>query len=1064
MRFHRLTMEGVGSFAHREVVDFDALGSQGLFLIHGDTGAGKSTILDALFCALYGSVPGGSENNERRMVSWYLPPKTKPRLTLDFSVGNKFYRLTRTLWSYNELGEKLSNYHAATLEVSVKPDFCEIDETISGVNAVADRVVRILGLESKHFEQTVMLPQGKAQEFLTANGTERYGVLKSLFKSEIYSDLEEAAKARQKQGADESKQYNAAQLERLSTLVSGLVNNPVLEGCGIDLDSIQEALHPKQDGKKGWQPRVFDTLYSQVKPQLDQVKEFIANQSQHTRQQLEEAQKLADKAADDFSEAKATFQKIQAAHALQDQLQVLEARTEEIANLREENAQAARAATVITAADNLQSPQLQASQKVAELSSLVQQILSKDPVLSNVQAQGLDLVADTKAWLSADSTMDFQHSASWKSWFKRARELVQSQGNRLQTVAGELTQCHQQAEINQGYSVQLGELTQEQAKLLSQQDNLRKDQDTARAKLEQAQQLAAARVGLAEQKQESDKALEQARDLERLQKKAQKLSQSVATNKQAVKSQARLVKQALDAWIAADAPRLAETLVPGEPCPVCGSCAHPHPATSRGTVADYAEFESGSARLEELQAKLQESEKQLSTLNGEIQNLEKILAGQSRQDLEKTNQDLHTRLQAATQAQQDLEKTQIEVQSLEKQLQDVLATTLELEKSLAATRANLETGEVALRQLQAAIKADLGEKPGEVSVEDYAAKLLRHNQQSVQTLEHIDAIYQEWLTARERWLTRQEQLQQALRENGYDAVTAARDDFKPEKILESDCATVSQWETDMASTKSKLEVLRDLLNKKIPDMRVLEQAQLAAKQKLSDLQSLEKDLALVSRKFEESLAGIAAKEAAWVESSKQIATLNELVAALSGNNPKGPSLSSAYLSTRLKQVIEIANDTVKDISNGYLEMSFTSHSLDDRSRSKEGLGINIYNAAEDSTTSPLSLSGGEKFYCSLAIALALSAVVQAERGGVELDNIFIDEGFGSLDDTTRDIVISTLKRLYQDSKRSVGIISHVNELKADIPLQLEVKNYRSGSGSNRDAVKKGSYLQVIGLE
>ena len=145
-------------------------------------------------------------------------------------------------------------------------------------------------------------------------------------------------------------------------------------------------------------------------------------------------------------------------------------------------------------------------------------------------------------------------------------------------------------------------------------------------------------------------------------------------------------------------------------------------------------------------------------------------------------------------------------------------------------------------------------------------------------------------------------------------------------------------------------------------------------------------------------------------------------------------------------------------------MSFTSHSLDDRSRSKEGLGINIYNAAEDSTTSPLSLSGGEKFYCSLAIALALSAVVQAERGGVELDNIFIDEGFGSLDDTTRDIVISTLKRLYQDSKRSVGIISHVNELKTDIPLQLEVKNYRSGSGGNRDAVKKGSYLQVIGLE
>lgn len=196
MRFHRPTVEGVGFFAHREVTDFDILGSQGLFLIHGDTGAGKSTTLDALFCTLYGNILGGSENNERRVVSWYLPSKTKPRLTLDFSVGNEFYRLTRTLWSYNELGEKLSNYHVATLEVSVKPDFCETDETISGVDMVADRIVRVLGLEPKHFERTVMLPQGKAQEFLTANGTERYGVLESLFKSEIYSDLEEAVKAR----------------------------------------------------------------------------------------------------------------------------------------------------------------------------------------------------------------------------------------------------------------------------------------------------------------------------------------------------------------------------------------------------------------------------------------------------------------------------------------------------------------------------------------------------------------------------------------------------------------------------------------------------------------------------------------------------------------------------------------------------------------------------------------------------------------------------------------------------------------------------------------------------
>lgn len=1057
MRFHRLSLEGVGSFAHQEIIDFDRLGSSGLFLIHGDTGSGKSTILDAIYCALYGDVPGGSDNNRRRMVSWYWDGKKHPKIVLEFSARGIFYRLTRTIWTYNQKGAAVG--HGAELEVSHDASFSTITETVSGVNEVNERVVRIVGLEATHFEQTVMLPQGKAQEFLTSNGSQRYEVLKNLFKSDIYSDLEKAALELQKQGKIQSEQYNAAQLERLQTLLNDLQHNPLLLECEVDLPGLWDALSPTEGGK-GSKTRIFATLYSQVLPELDTVQDFLTTRHESTRQQLLEAQQSADQTADKLSSAKATSQRIRDAHDLQARLKSLEARRDEIVGLRMANEKASRAATVIQAHLELRSPEISATRKVEEMTELVERVLHQDPVLVSLQPAGTAMLAvSPDQWLVDDTK-----TAALRSLAKRARGLVQDQRRRLQTVAENLAALHRQEEKNQDFTTELRSLATRQEKLQTQLDKLTEEYESAQAALTQNQKLAAQTPHLAEQKKESDKAVAQARDLERIQQQVKELASKIAAEKTAVADQAHVVKQVLETWIAAEAPRLAQGLVPGEPCPVCGACEHPHPAVSSGEVAEYADFASANAQLEQLQEKSQATEKQFSEINGEIRHLKKSLAGKGLEELENTNRELGTQLAAATAAANILPQLQQKISDLEQKIADNKAAATELEKSVAVAQSQLKNGIAALASLEAAIATDLKAIPADTNPGDFATQLLDTNEQCFTLLDSLDSAYQEWLTRQERWLVARDRLHAALRNSGYDTVEQARRDFKEPQILESDLAAVAKWDSDLTGTNNKLEVLRDLLDQEIPDLPTLEQAHLEAKQKLSDLQSLEKELALTCRKMSDTRENIDASAQAWAKSSSEIDTVNELVAALSGKKTGGPSLSSAYLSTRLKQVIEIANLTVKDISNGYLEMSFAQRGLDDRSGT-EGLGINIYNASENTLTSPQSLSGGEKFYCSLAIALALSSVVQAERGGVELDNIFIDEGFGTLDDTTRDIVVGTLKRLYRDSKRSVGIISHVNELKDDIPVQVAVKNYRSGfDTANGKEPKRGTYLSFIGLD
>ena len=447
--------------------------------------------------------------------------------------------------------------------------------------------------------------------------------------------------------------------------------------------------------------------------------------------------------------------------------------------------------------------------------------------------------------------------------------------------------------------------------------------------------------------------------------------------------------------ISGSAARLAATLADGKPCPVCGAIHHPKPATSKSVIPTDAQILSAEAKFRELNDEKISAEKNLAGLKKMLEAAEKNLADKAE-------------TLTAAEAQEEVKKLLNEIKILKK------------------SRERIKKGEIVTPQTEKELEAA---QAADKKISGAAEKL--RGEVAAMTRE-VD----EKFLADEKLLDKEISSAQKLLDELDAAFKAAQENFnRLEKRLAAQKSTV------VAAQKNKSEIASQLAGKVLPDVpalkknfeeaRAAERAAVEAKTKLS---------ARIER-----LEEIAKKISALAEDLK-VADKNFLMwktlSDVAGGYVSKISFQRYYLATMFKEVIEEANNRLEKMSGGRYRFR-NKEDVSGRQR-KAGLDLEILDDYTETARPVETLSGGESFLASLSLALGLAAVVQNNSGGIQLDTIFIDEGFGTLDSEALDFAIRTLIEL-QSGGRLVGIISHVEELKYRVPVRLEVYKNKSGS-------------------
>lgn len=1056
MKFHKLTLEGVGSFYERTTLDLDELAESGLFLITGNTGSGKSTILDGIVYALYGDVAGERDSATDRILSYYWDKDYPPEVVLVFSAHDKFYELRRTV-TFTKPGRKTVTQSIAQLKVSTTPDFDNVTKPIAIGRDVTKEVVRILGLEKSHFLQTVILPQGQIQQFLTAGAAERHEVLSNLFGAESFIAMEKAAKDRASKGKETTKEYTRRLGELLTTVYADLSN---IEITGDHETAWKEALEEFAAAKDG-AAQSISALEQAGEPLFASTAKILREEAAKVRDAAEQAQVQSQAAQKILTEAETEQRIILEAKQLTEKLKKLVDKETEIEQLDQRNQKAVQANAVMDTEKAEQKPYRSAEHQRGSILATLTQLVDNDTDLAKFGDQ-VSKLSDTKlqTWLEGE-----EPSTKLADLRDEMSEKINDNQKRLEAIKANLTLQSEKTTAANSKKEQLESL----------RNQIRQLRDTAKKTTEA---LDKQRLLLKEKKQLTDGLASRQTELKNAQehhdwaKSAEKLAKDL---KAATKNAARLqesydraqenAESVLRKWSDTAASRLASQLQDGESCPVCGSLDHPHPAVETAEKTTFQDYEAAASEAKKAHDKLSEANNKETEISARLQTVTEQLQGQDVKSLAAALSVAEKAVSESTTASKQVPKLEKKISELEESDKQNQTEREKLIKQEAGLSAEVENLHEEIQTYAEKIRAELADFDPDSDPQN----LLDTNQHSLDAVKQLAKFYDSWLPIRQEWISAHEALRKSLTDHGFESVAEAKACAKPRQKLEADQKIVTSYHEDVHGLRSQLntDAYRDKAAAKLPDLENLrseakasEQKYLSLTQQSASLDNSHQYLCALKKKYEKT-------KQEWDAMAPKIAGFERLSQVLNGENPMKTTLSAYYLSKRLGQVTFVANQLISDVSGGYYEIRHNENYEADRNQKYHGLGIEMYNGAQDKVVPPKSLSGGEKFYCSLAIALALSEVVQRERGGITLENIFIDEGFGTLDNDTREAVMYTLHSLQKEGGRCVGIISHVSEMQQEIPLQVQVRNYQSGNttelkpGGKR---KIGSYLQINGLD
>jgi exonuclease SbcC len=976
MRLHHLELTAFGPYAGTESIDFDELGADGLFLLHGETGAGKTTVLDAVAYALFGTVPG-ARGEVRRLRCDVADAGTPTSVRLELTVRDHRLLITRSpeYERPKRRGTGTTKQPATGslvwLETLGEPPndgstrLDEIGRTVSG----------LLGMSAEQFFQVVLLPQGEFSRFLRADTAEREQLLEKLFGTQRFADVERwfrDRRAAKRAELDEARARSRDLIARVAQVVG--------------LDEADNA------GPK-W-----------LAAQLERAAEGVA------------AAATAEATA--RSHAATVRQELDGARArVQRVLRVRRAHAE-LASL-ESGKQRRTAMTAEVAAATAAAPVLRAQQVLTDGQRRVR---AAEEAVRRVKASVTTTVTtDDAGELRAVSGSMRQQAGELGTLVleahEQARDRAQSERSAAELMA--LTEEREQRRVK------LAELPESIARARVESD----EAGRARSLLEPA-------LARRDQLRES---LTDACRVPELELEVESARQAHADRVDAHQSAREEMLELRSARLAGMAAELAYNLTDGEPCVVCGSTAHPAPAgnelllVSEATERAAAEREQRAAAARDIAAtRLHEARATLTSLTTHLG--EATEAGLRRQ-LAAAETELRA-FRAAAEAFDTLAERLSTLQARETELRERSA---EADERAAVVRTELSAVTAKVRDREERLAQARGEFP------DVAARRqhLLDQAAAVEALADAQAelLVREGARYEQQAIVSKEAANAGFREVA-DALAAARD-VTALAALEAELERSNTRETAARAVLAEDE-LAGVAPDEDTDVSTVEANWRAASESsetavsaLRAQQHREQELTVLADRLRRRW-----RETAPIE--KAFAELDALTDVINGRgqNHQRMSLRAFVLAARLEEVADAATKRLGQMSEG--RYSFVHTVAAGARGTRGGLALDVLDDYSGQARPAKTLSGGESFLASLSLALGLADVVSAEAAGAQIDTLFVDEGFGTLDAATLEEVMGTLDEL-RAGGRVVGLVSHVDELRQRIPMQLRVRKARTGS-------------------
>lgn len=1040
MRILRLTMDAVGPFPGHEVIDFEAFSDAGRFLLSGPTGAGKSTIIDAIVFALYGKVSGGRDSSDSRIRSRYASEQAKTEVELIFSTSSGNYKVRRQP-AYERVkknGKGVTKQNAKAWLFKLDEQLREVSEPLTKTSDVGTEITRIVGLSREQFTQTVVLPQGKFAQFLRSTSKDRQDLLQELFGTAIFEDLQLDLVERARKVKKNQEALDATLRANLGVLASLLDEAPQLDPARC---LVYEPV-PEVDCEFNPLETAWDSRFKPLTPWLEHNQRCANLEVSALREQ-------EDKLRSDFA-----YQRDLATR--QERYLALTKEHEQLVAQGPAQRQRLSQIQALQALSDLkpwheQLKQAQAQQAVAQRQ--LSQALALEQLESDERAQAVLQPLDYRGAQALSVQLTAQVAA-----LNPQVELEAGLAGRRRDLQTK-TQAHESA------SAKLAQGRERENQLPTQ---IASKQELLEQLNEQAATLPAAQLA----QEQAAQTLKLAKAHEQLVKdhqRARKLQQLVALE---LKQASQRHKHMLEQWLSQSALNLAQNLVAGEPCPVCGATEHPAPATQGGENISQEQLDQALEEVNEAQEELSQASEKVTKLAAQLEAQPcQLSPAQAREQLQEAKATLAAARQASEQASSckaQIAKLNAQLEALRadnqaaqarlagdaKEIQllgekiDADAASLSCEgfESVAAKVEYLSQLAAALEQLaNAAQELDQCKKRAQQAADSFAAQWA---QASESFADHSAKPAAPAPTDPAETEPTQAEPTQDTSANVQDGYAQACQAFAGLDLAALK-ATSASYEKSLSINQAALAELEGI--ELTPPPLEQTQAQLEqAQAKTQACQTYASTWQAFAGQVNAQLAKLNKLLARRSQASATDAQLLALASAANGDNHARLTLSAWVLQAHFRQVLVFANERLGVIGAGRYEL-INVDSEEDTRQQKQGLGLAVVDHLSGTTRSPRTLSGGESFYVSLALALALADVVATQNGGIEMNTLFIDEGFGSLDEGTLAEVMDVLGALHSGG-RVVGIVSHVSELKRAIPAAVEVRPLLGGGSTLRTRV------------